>query len=143
MNFLIDVLEKESPRNLLIISSKPQGKFLLIIQHLPIEIIDIHPSISSNLLEENYYDITIIFQDAALDKAQLGSLKNKFSKSIILLRNNSENNGKYLQLGFSPVKYEEESMLCLIYNLKNYNAKRNWNNPDGWANPENFNRFRW
>ena len=143
MSFLLDVLEKEKPKNLLIISSKPQGKFLHKIEDLPIERIDILPSIASDQLADNYYDLSIIFQDAVFDKAELGSLKNKFSKSIILLRNNLENKENYLQLGFSNAQNQEESIICFIYNLKNYNTKRNWNNPDGWANPENFNKFRW
>ena len=145
MDFLKDLIQTENPSNLLIISSSSIVDFVSSLEELSIEEIQIQPSISNGGEDTGYYDLMIIFPEIACNKDQLGIAKNKLAKSIILLRDNKSSNQEFSELGFMSADNDEtkQSKNFYTYNLKNYNAKRNWNNAEGWANPENFDKFRW
>jgi hypothetical protein len=145
MNFLKDLIKAENPSNLLIISSRSLVNFISSLEELCIEEIQIQPSISNVDEDTGFFDLMIIFPEIACNKDQLGIAKNKITKSIVLLRDNKGSNQEFSELGFISADNDEmkQSKNCYTYNLKNYNAKRNWNNAEGWANPENFYKFRW
>ena len=145
MDFLKDLIQTENPSNLLIISSSSIVDFISSLEELSIEEIQIQPSISNGGEDTGYFDLMVIFPEIACNKDQLGIAKNKLAKSIILLRDNKSSNQEFSELGFISADNDEtkQSKNFYTYNLKNYNAKRNWNNAEGWANPENFDKFRW
>ena len=145
MDFLKDLIQTENPSNLLIISTRSLGNFVSSLEELRIEEIQIQPSISNGDEDTGYFDLMIIFPEIDCNKDQLGIAKNKLTKSIVLLRDNKSSNQEFSELGFISTNNDEtkQSKNFYTYNLKNYNAKRNWNNADGWANPENFDKFRW
>jgi len=145
MDFLKNLIQTESPSNLLIISTRSLVNFVSSLEELSIEEIQIQPSISSGDEDNGYFDLMIIFPEIACNKDQLGIAKNKLTKSIILLRDNKSSNQEFSELGFISADNDEtkQSKNFYTYNLKNYIAKRNWNNAEGWANPENFDKFRW
>ena len=145
MDFLKDLIQTENPSNLLIISTKSLVNFVSSLEELRIEEIQIQPSISNGDEDTGYFDLMIIFPEIACNKDQLGIAKNKLTKSIVLLRDNKSSNQEFSELGFISADNDEtkQSKNFYTYNLKNYNAKRNWNNAEGWANPENFDKFRW
>lgn len=145
MDFLKDLIQTENPSNLLIISTMSLVNFVSSLEELSIEEIQIQPSISSGDKDTGYFDLMIIFPEIACNKDQLGIAKNKLTKSIVLLRDNKSSNQEFSELGFISADNDEtkQSKNFYTYNLKNYNAKRNWNNAEGWANPENFDKFRW
>ena len=145
MDFLKDLIQTENPSNLLIISSSSIVDFVSSLEELSIEEIQIQPSISNGGEDTGYFDLMVIFPEIACNKDQLGIAKNKLTKSIILLRDNKSSNQEFSELGFISADNDEtkQSKNFYTYNLKNYNAKRNWNNAEGWANPENFDKFRW
>jgi hypothetical protein len=145
MDFLKDLIQTENPSNLLIISSSSIVDFVSSLEELSIEEIQIQPSISNGGEDTGYFDLMVIFPEIACNKDQLGIAKNKLAKSIILLRDNKNSNQELSELGFISADNDEtkQSKNFYTYNLKNYNAKRNWNNAEGWANPENFDKFRW
>ena len=145
MDFLKDLIQTENPSNLLIISTRSLGNFVSSLEELRIEEIQIQPSISNGDEDTGYFDLMIIFPEIVCNKDQLGIAKNKLTKSIVLLRDNKSSNQEFSELGFISTDNDEtkQSKNFYTYNLKNYNAKRNWNNADGWANPENFDKFRW
>ena len=145
MDFLKDLIQTENPSNLLIISTRSLGNFVSSLEELRIEEIQIQPSISNGDEDTGYFDLMIIFPEIACNKDQLGIAKNKLTKSIVLLRDNKSSNQEFSELGFISTNNDEtkQSKNFYTYNLKNYNAKRNWNNAEGWANPENFDKFRW
>lgn len=145
MDFLKDLIQTENPSNLLIISTKSLVNFVSSLEELRIEEIQIQPSISNGDEDTGYFDLMIIFPEIAYNKDQLGIAKNKLTKSIVLLRDNTSSNQEFSELGFISADNDEtkQSKNFYTYNLKNYNAKRNWNNAEGWANPENFDKFRW
>jgi len=145
MDFLKDLIQTENPSNLLIISSSSIVDFVSSLEELSIEEIQIQPSISNGGEDTGYFDLMVIFPEIACNKDQLGIAKNKLAKSIILLRDNKSSNQEFSELGFISADNDEtkQSKNFYTYNLKNYNAKRNWNNAEGWANPENFDKFRW
>ena len=145
MDFLKDLIQTESPSNLLIISTRSLVNFVSSLEELSIEEIQIQPSISNGDEDTGYFDLMIIFPEIACNKDQLGIAKNKLTKSIVLLRDNKSSNQEFSELGFISTDNDEtkQSKNFYTYNLKNYNAKRNWNNAEGWANPENFDKFRW
>ena len=145
MDFLKDLIQTENPSNLLIISTRSLGNFVSSLEELRIEEIQIQPSISNGDEDTGYFDLMIIFPEITCNKDQLGIAKNKLTKSIVLLRDNKNSNQEFSELGFISADNDEtkQSKNFYTYNLKNYNAKRNWNNAEGWANPENFDKFRW
>ena len=145
MDFLKDLIQTENPSNLLIISTRSLGNFVSSLEELRIEEIQIQPSISNGDEDTGYFDLMIIFPEIDCNKDQLGIAKNKLTKSIVLLRDNKSSNQEFSELGFISADNDatKQSKNFYTYNLKNYNAKRNWNNAEGWANPENFDKFRW
>jgi hypothetical protein len=145
MDFLKDLIQTENPSNLLIISTRSSVNFVSSLEELSIEEIQIQPSIISGDEDTGYFDLMIIFPEIACNKDQLGIAKNKLTKSIVLLRDNKASSQEFSELGFISADNDEikQSKNFYTYNLKNYNAKRNWNNAEGWANPENFDKFRW
>ena len=145
MDFLKDLIQTENPCNLLIISSSSIVDFVSSLEELSIEEIQIQPSISNGGEDTGYFDLMVIFPEIACNKDHLGIAKNKLAKSIILLRDNKSSNQEFSELGFISADNDEtkQSKNFYTYNLKNYIAKRNWNNAEGWANPENFDKFRW
>ena len=145
MDFLKDLIQTENPSNLLIISTRSLVNFVSSLEELSIEEIQIQPSISNMDEDTGYFDLMIIFPEIACNKDQLGIAKNKLTKSIVLLRDNKASSQEFSELGFISADNDEtkQSKNFYTYNLKNYNAKRNWNNAEGWANPENFDKFRW
>ena len=86
-------------------------------------------------------EIYFIFPDVNFTFEEIGLVKNALSQKLIIF--SFENiNEDLLKLGLVK-EFTEKDLYCHSYNLKNYNIKRDWNNPKGWANPENFNKYRW
>ncbi len=86
-------------------------------------------------------EIYFIFPDVNFTFEEIGLVKNALSQKLIIF--SFENiNEDLLKLGL-VIEFSEKDLHCHSYNLKNYNIKRDWNNPKGWANPENFNKYRW
>ena len=82
MDFLKDLIQTESPSNLLIISTRSLVNFVSSLEELGIEEIQIQPSISSGDEDTGYFDLMIIFPEIACNKDHLGIAKNKLTKSI-------------------------------------------------------------
>ena len=59
-----------------------------------------------------------------------------------IVRSDDSDHQNFLELGFTH-DVDITHTRVYSYNLKTYNIKRGWNNPEGWANPENFEKFRW
>jgi len=50
----------------------------------------------------------------------------------------------FIGLGLEPrTDTAEPGPALFLYDLAEYNAAREWNNPRYWAHPENFRKFRW
>jgi len=107
MDFLKDLIQTESPSNLLIISTRSLVNFVSSLEELSIEEIQIQPSISSGDEDTGYFDLMIIFPEITCNKDQLGIAKNKLTKSIILLRDNKSSNQEFSELGFISADNDE------------------------------------
>ena len=86
-------------------------------------------------------EIYFIFPDVNFTFEEIDLVKNALSQKLIIFSFGNINED-LLKLGLVK-EFTEKDFHCHSYNLKNYNIKRDWNNPKGWANPENFDKYRW
>ncbi|MCG8533658.1 MAG: DUF6231 family protein [Pseudomonadales bacterium] len=116
--------------------------------------IDVYHLNQSNQLESlQRFDVGVVFDflEHLNEKAGitlLAKLRNLHCDRlwVAVPEMNGWNFKTMIGLGFRRVACYEtsESILGIyVYDLANYNRKREWNNPKFWANPENWGKYRW
>lgn len=82
----------------------------------------------------------------------LGTLRNRVSQKLYLLVNQlvtieiGWQDTDFFSLGLrhaATFRRGELDYRAWVYDIGNYNPRREWNNPDHWANPENWGKYWW
>lgn len=80
--------------------------------------------------------------------ALVGRLRNFHAKRLWIAVETSSTWNFTTMLGFgfklaNRYKNSNKELCTYVYDLANYNKKRDWNNPRFWANPDNWGKYRW